>query len=99
MFYFNTVFSPIKVKKIMVKSSPINGDNQDDESHKSSAEKPNLKGDRLNFSLLMILYIIQGFPIGLSSALPVILQSNPMITFADQVCEHLYFLKLFSSYR
>lgn len=64
-----------------MKSSPLNGYGRDDEL----PEKPNLKGDRLNFYILMILYIIQGFPIGLSSALTVILQSNPLITFADQV--------------
>ncbi|XP_026808439.1 acetyl-coenzyme A transporter 1-like [Rhopalosiphum maidis] len=51
---------------------------------KSTFEKPNLNGDRLNFYLLIILYIIQGIPVGLSGALPIILQSKKMVTYEDQ---------------
>lgn len=54
-------------------------------THKSTLEKPNLNGDRLNFYLLIILYIIQGIPVGLSGALPIILQSKKMVTYEDQV--------------
>ncbi|XP_022174745.1 acetyl-coenzyme A transporter 1-like [Myzus persicae] len=53
-------------------------------TRKSTSEKPNLAGDWLNFYLLIILYIIQGFPIGLSGALPIILQSKKMVTYEDQ---------------
>jgi len=52
---------------------------------KATSEKPNLDGDWLNFYMLIILYIIQGFPIGLSGALPIILQSKKMVTYEDQV--------------
>lgn len=52
---------------------------------KSKSEKPNLDGDRLNLILLVILYTIQGFPIGVSTALPLILQSKKMVTYDDQV--------------
>ncbi|VVC28207.1 Major facilitator superfamily domain,Acetyl-coenzyme A transporter 1 [Cinara cedri] len=48
------------------------------------SEKPNLKGDRLNFCLLTLLYVLQGFPIGLSSSIPMILQSKKMATYEDQ---------------
>ncbi|XP_015365764.1 PREDICTED: acetyl-coenzyme A transporter 1-like [Diuraphis noxia] len=51
---------------------------------KSKSEKPNLDGDRLNLILLIILYTIQGFPIGVSTALPLILQSKKMVTYDDQ---------------
>ncbi|KAL5239627.1 hypothetical protein ACI65C_007037 [Semiaphis heraclei] len=51
---------------------------------KSKSEKPNLDGDRLNLILLVILYTIQGFPIGVSTALPLILQSKKMVTYDDQ---------------
>ncbi|XP_060878936.1 acetyl-coenzyme A transporter 1-like [Metopolophium dirhodum] len=51
---------------------------------KSKSEKPNLDGDRLNLFLLIILYTIQGFPIGVSTALPLILQSKKMVTYEDQ---------------
>jgi len=54
-------------------------------THKSTLEKPNLNGDRLNFYLLIVLYVIQGIPVGLSSALPIILQSRKMVTYEDQV--------------
>jgi len=46
---------------------------------------PNLKGDWLNFSLLLLLYVLQGFPIGLSGTLPIILQSRKMVTYEEQV--------------
>jgi len=52
---------------------------------KSKAEKPNLDGDWLNLFLLIILYTIQGFPVGVSTALPLILQSKKMVTYEDQV--------------
>jgi len=51
----------------------------------SAPVKPNLDGDRLNFYLLILLYIIQGFPLGLSSSFPIILQSKKMVTYEDQV--------------
>ncbi|XP_026823089.1 acetyl-coenzyme A transporter 1-like [Rhopalosiphum maidis] len=50
----------------------------------SAPVKPNLDGDRLNFYLLILLYIIQGFPLGLSSSFPIILQSKKMVTYEDQ---------------
>jgi len=59
-------------------------------SLKSKSEKPNLDGDRLNIFLLILLYTIQGFPIGISTALPLILQSKEMVTYKDQVSEYVY---------
>lgn len=64
--------------------------NEFEGTHKSTFEKPNLNGDRLNFYLLIILYVIQGIPIGLSGALPIILQSKKMVTYEDQVS--LYYI-------
>lgn len=49
------------------------------------AAKPNLKGDWPNFSLLMLLYTLQGMPLGLVSAIPILLQSNKNVTYQDQV--------------
>lgn len=54
-------------------------------SLKSTSEKPNLDGDRLNIYILIILYTIQGFPIGVCTTLPLILQSNKLVTYEDQV--------------
>lgn len=58
-------------------------------THETAAEEPNLDGDRLNFYLLILLYIVQGFPIGLSMALPIILQSKKVVTYGDQVCSRI----------
>lgn len=55
-------------------------------------EKPNLDGDRLNVFLLTTLYTIQGFLIGFSISLPIILQSNQNVTYEDQVS--FYFINL-----
>lgn len=52
-------------------------------------EPPSLGKDRLNFCLLILLYIIQGFPIGLCIAFPLILQ-NRKSTYEDQVRKHNY---------
>lgn len=53
-------------------------------TRKPTSEKPNLDGDWINFYLLIILYIVQGIPIGLCGALPIILQSKKMVTYEDQ---------------
>ena len=50
-----------------------------------SAEKPNLKGDWLNFFLLLLLYTMQGIPYGLALAMPIILQSYKDVSYKDQV--------------
>ncbi|CAH1724646.1 unnamed protein product [Aphis gossypii] len=46
--------------------------------------KPNLKGDWLNFFMLLLLYTMQGLPLGLSSAIPILLQSKKEISYQDQ---------------
>ncbi|XP_025406859.1 acetyl-coenzyme A transporter 1-like [Sipha flava] len=69
-----------------------------EESHESTLEKPNLDGDRLNLVLLTTLYIIQGFPIGLTVAFALILQSNKTVTYEEQAILSMafwpYFLKI-----
>lgn len=47
--------------------------------------KPNLKGDWLNFLLLIVLYTVQGLPYGLSMALPIIFQSKKVVSYEEQV--------------
>jgi len=50
--------------------------------------KPNLRGDRANFCLLMLLFVMQGVTFGFTvMALPVILQSKKTVTYEDQVDE------------
>lgn len=47
--------------------------------------KSNLNGDWSNFFLLMLLYTMQGMPLGLASAMPIILQARANVTYRDQV--------------
>lgn len=51
----------------------------------SNSSKPNLKGDWSNFFLLLLLYTMQGFPLGLTSSIPILLQSQNDISYQDQV--------------
>lgn len=50
----------------------------------------NLKGDRLNFLLLLLLYTMQGFPMGLTSAIPILLQDKNNGSYQDQVRPFCY---------
>lgn len=51
--------------------------------------KQNLKGDWINILLLLLLYTMQGFPFGLSSAVSIILQSKQSTTYNDQVYRYI----------
>lgn len=44
----------------------------------------NLQGDKQNIALLLCLYTLQGIPLGLSSAIPMILQ-NRGVSYKQQV--------------
>lgn len=47
--------------------------------------KPNTKGDKHNIFLLLILYTLQGVPMGLSLTIPIIMQNKHKTSFNDQV--------------
>jgi len=51
----------------------------------SISDKPNLNGDWLNIFILLLLYTLQGLQLGLTSAIPILLQSNKNVTYQDQV--------------
>lgn len=51
----------------------------------STSNEPNLKGDWENFFLLLLLYTMQGLPLGLISSVPVLLKSNKNVSYHDQV--------------
>lgn len=46
--------------------------------------KPNLNGDMLNIGLLVLLYVLQGIPIGISAAIRTYVQ-NKKISYGQQV--------------
>lgn len=52
-------------------------------SGKSKDTLSNLKGDYGNIAFLLLLYVLQGIPIGLSSAVPLLLQ-NRKVSYSDQ---------------
>lgn len=55
------------------------------------AVKPDLRGDRLNLLLLILLYAIQGVPFGFTvMALPIIMQSKKVVSYEDQVGNNNY---------
>lgn len=49
-----------------------------------SAVQSNLRGDRKNVALLLFLYLLQGIPLGLSAAIPMLLQ-NRGVSYKQQV--------------
>lgn len=51
----------------------------------ASPAAPDLRGDWPNFFLLILLYVMQGIPLGLSSAVPILLQGNKNVSYSDQV--------------
>jgi len=63
----------------------------------SISDKPNLKGDWLNIFILLLLYTLQGLQLGLTCAIPILLQSNKNVSYQDQVNREQR-LKLFILY-
>lgn len=51
--------------------------------HETTIE-PNAKQDKFNIFVLFVLYTLEGVPLGLASAIPIILQ-NKHTSFEDQV--------------
>lgn len=44
--------------------------------HKYDHEKPDIRGDRANIAILFFLYLLQGIPLGLTAAIPMLLQNR-----------------------
>ncbi|XP_016661824.1 acetyl-coenzyme A transporter 1-like [Acyrthosiphon pisum] len=63
--------------------------NQKDEpkstvTKESMLVKSNLKGDWPNIFLLLLLYIMQGIPLGIVTVIPMLLQSKQNVTYKEQ---------------
>lgn len=52
-------------------------------THRAKSALSNLKGDYSNIAFLLLLYVLQGIPLGLSSAVPLLLQ-NRKVSYSDQ---------------
>lgn len=61
------------------------GTDKSEEKKDLNAIGPDLKGDWSNFFLLLLLYTMQGIPLGLAASLPIILQTKKSVTYQDQV--------------
>lgn len=51
---------------------PMHYHDEDDEKH----EQSDLRGDRGNIAILFFLYLLQGIPLGLTAAIPMLLQNR-----------------------
>lgn len=84
---------------------PVDGSETDKNAATKNwvSNKTNLKGDWLNFFLLLLLYTLQGFPLGLTSAIPILLQSKEDMSYQNQVksigCFFFFFLHFQSVFR
>lgn len=56
-----------------------------------------LSGDWPNLYLLILLYVMQGMPLGLAAAVPILLQSNENVSYKDQVRRQS--IRRYQSYR
>jgi PAT family acetyl-CoA transporter-like MFS transporter 1 len=52
-------------------------------TEKSSKDKENMSQDRSSIALLLLLYVLQGIPLGLAGSIPLILQSRN-VAYKDQ---------------
>lgn len=63
-----------------------NNKNHDDQGHKAESddhENSNLSGDYGNVAILFLLYLLQGIPLGITHAIPILLQ-NRGVSYKEQ---------------
>lgn len=65
-----------------------NNDSLDESAATNDLNEPNLKGDWINIFILLLLYIMHNFPLGLCSAITILMQSRKDTFFQDQVGTH-----------
>jgi PAT family acetyl-CoA transporter-like MFS transporter 1 len=53
------------------------------ETEELKSEKSNLTGDYRNIAVLLLLYLMQGIPVGITAAIPILLQ-NRGVSYKDQ---------------
>lgn len=80
------VTNKAKQRKTMVIEDKLDKLNPKKKKDRSHAPKimPSIIGDRLNIVILLFLYTLQGVPLGLSAAIPIIMQKKH-ITYKEQV--------------
>lgn len=74
----------------------LNSFSSKQKKHGSHTSKPvpSTLGDRMNIAILLFLYTLQGVPLGLSAAIPIIMQKKH-ITYKEQVAQIISVLLFF----
>lgn len=73
--------------------SPSNGDVEEQPNNMggNAPEAPSdIRGDRRNIAVLFLLYLLQGIPMGLAAAIPMLMQSHG-VSYKQQVRTPFYF--------
>ena len=71
---------------LTAKKAMVNGPDKArmmEESKEKSTPKPDIRRDRGNIALLVFLYVLQGIPLGLAGAMPMLLQTRK-VAYKDQ---------------
>jgi MFS transporter, PAT family, solute carrier family 33 (acetyl-CoA transportor), member 1 len=66
-----------------MQSRKENTSDNENETEELKSEKSNLTGDYRNVAVLLLLYVMQGIPIGITAAIPILLQ-NRGVSYKDQ---------------
>lgn len=61
-------------------------------------ESPNLKGDYANIAILLLLYLLQGIPLGITYAIPILLQ-NRVVSYKEQAAFSFAFYPFTSKFQ
>lgn len=87
VFYSSSEFYLcLNMSKLSINEDELENSEQ---PHGSTWEKPNLKGDRVNIFVLIILYTLQGITYGLTISLLLIFQNKKMVTYTDLVSDNV----------
>lgn len=65
------------------KKRNVDQDQEQGRDQIETQEQSNLKGDYLNVAILLFLYVLQGIPLGISGAIPLLLQKRG-VSYAEQ---------------
>jgi hypothetical protein len=66
-----------------MQSRKENTSDNENETEELKSEKSNLTGDYRNVAVLLLLYLMQGIPVGITAAIPILLQ-NRGVSYKDQ---------------
>lgn len=80
----DTSIDIMEIRKRQDKTPDRRSNRDVDVSPEEKIEKSDLRGDKLNIAILFFLYLLQGIPIGLTAAIPMLLQ-NRGATYKQQV--------------